>query len=353
MSSWDHLKNFRLLRLNAVTNSVLPIEEEWYSRYGLNPVRVEANTPEGILAHAADCDVLFVVAASLPRAVVEGFDNCRLISRLGNGTDKIAVDVATERGIIVSNSPYFCVPEMSDHIMAMILALARQLPSHMAAGAYRDGRNEAVHMQRLSSQVLGIVGFGATGPEVARRAKGFGFEVLATRKNMNASRQEADELGVEMVDLDTLLRRSDYVSLQLPLTPETYHMIDAEALAKMKTGAGLINASRGALVDEYALADALRQGKLAGAGVDTFEAIDVFADPPPPPEHPLLGLDNAILTPHVSAYSVQAAEDVARDGIRNAVCTLSGHLPPPQHIVNTGVVPRFDLAPYDDALFST
>lgn len=355
MSSWDHLKNFHLLRLNAITNSVLPIEEEYYRHYDLNPTHLEANTPAEILAHAADCDILFVVATALPRPVIEGLKRCRLISRLGNGTDKIAVDAATERGIIVSNVPYFCVPEMSDHIMAMLLSLARQLPRqsrHMAAGTYRAARDEAVHMQRLSNQVLGIVGFGATGPEVARRAKAFGLEVLATRKNKNASRQVADSLGVEMVDLDTLLRRSDYVSLQLPLTSETYHLIDAAALAKMKPSAYLINTSRGALIDEYALADALRQGQLAGAGIDTFEAIDIFAENPPPPDHPLLGLDNAILTPHLSAYSVQAMEDVAHHGIRNAVCVLSGHLPPPENIVNKDVVSRFDLAAYDDTLFA-
>ena len=353
MSTWDHLKDFRLLRLNAVTNSVLPVEDEWYRRYGLEPVCLEAGTPTEILAHAAECDVLFVVSAALPRPVVEGLERCRLISRLGNGTDKIAVDVATECGIVVSNVPYFCVEEMSDHIMAMMLSMARQLPAmarHMVAGTYRDGRDKAVQLPRLSGQVLGIVGFGATGPEVARRARAFGLRVLATRKNRNAPRDEADSLGVEMVDLDTLLQRSDYVSLQLPLTSETYHLIDAAALAKMKEGAYLINTSRGALVDEIALAEVLRQGRLAGAGIDTFEDIDIFAENPQAPDHPLLELDNVVLTPHVSGLSAQAMEDVARTGVRNAVCVLSGHLPPPENIVNKGVVPRFDLAAYDDAL---
>ena len=118
----------------------------------------------------------------------------------------------------------------------------------------------------------------------------------------------------------------------------------------MKEGAYLINTSRGALVDEIALAEALRQGRLAGAGIDTFEDIDIFAEDPQAPDHPLLELDNVMLTPHVSGLSAQAMEDVARTGVRNAVCVLSGHLPPPENIVNKGVVPRFDLAAYDDAL---
>ena len=344
-----------LVRLNAATNPVQPSETAQYRRYGLEPLQIEANEPDKILEHAADCTVLFVVATALPRPVVEGLQRCRLISRLGNGTDKIAVDAATEKGIVVSNAPLFCVPEMSDHIMALLLGLARQLPQmerHFRAGTYGRARAEAVKQQRLSNQVLGIVGFGATGPLVAQRAKAFGMRVVATRRNMAANRDAADALGVEMVDLDSLLRIADFVSLQLPLTTETYHLIDQAALAKMKPGAYLINTSRGALVDEEALAQSLRQGHLAGAGIDTFESIDIFAESTSPPDHPLQDLPNVILTPHVSAFSVQAAEDVAKDGVENAVAVLRGHLPPPANIVNKGVQPRWSLAPWTPAVLA-
>ena len=347
------LKNARLLRLNAITNSVLPREEQWYRHYSLDPKRVEANAPSEILSHAADCDILFVVATALPAEVVAGLERCRLISRLGNGTDKIAVDTATQRGIIVSNVPYFCVEEMADHIMAMLLALTRKLPAmsdHMRRGTYIAARNEAVRLQRLAGKVLGIVGFGATGPEVARRARAFGLEILATRKNMHAPVDPT--LEVEMVDLDTLLTRSDFISLQLPLTPETYHLIDEAALARTKRGAYLINTARGALVDEHALARALEQGHLAGAGLDTFEEIDIFAEDPSPPDHPLLDLDNVVLTPHVSGLSDQAIEDVACTGIQNAIAVLNGMYPPPENIVNKGVVARFPLSAYDAERFA-
>jgi len=151
-------------------------------------------------------------------------------------------------------------------------------------------------------------------------------------------------LGVELVDLDTLLARSDYVSLHLPLSAETYHLLDDAALRRMKPGAYLINTARGAIVDEIALAEALREARLAGAGIDTFEGIDVFTTDEGPPDHPLVGLDRVILTPHVAANSVEAGRDVSRGAIENVVVVLSGRWPPPERVVNPGVVPRVALA---------
>jgi phosphoglycerate dehydrogenase-like enzyme len=219
----------------------------------------------------------------------------------------------------------------------------------MYAGDYLQARVEGVQLRRVSGRVLGLVGFGASGKAVARRAKAFGMRVLATRRNVN--RQEADALGVEMVDLETLLRQSDFVSLHLPLTPESYHLLDDAALGKMKPGAFLINTSRGALVDEHALAARLRDGRLAGAGLDTFEGIEIFTEQEAPPVHPLAELDNVILTPHVSGLSVEALEDVAKTAVENLVSVLSGRYPPPENIVNRGVVSPFSLAPYDPSLF--
>lgn len=355
MSKWDHLQSFKVVRLNAELMPVRPFEEGLHRQYRLAPLRVEANTTEEQLPHLQDCDALFIISAPLKPEMVERLDKCRIISRMGNGTDKIAVDLAAQKGILVANAPLFCVAEMADHIMAMLLGLARKLPQmgrYLRAGAFGRAREESLALPRLSGLTLGIVGFGATGPEVARRAQSFGLRVLATRRNLNAGRQQAEKLGVEMVDLDTLLRQSDFVSLQLPLTPETYHLIDAAALRKMKPGAVLINTSRGALVDEDALAEALKSGHLAGAGIDTFEGIEIFVDNPPPPRHPLVELGNVILTPHVSGLSVQASQDCTRTAVENLVSVLSGHLPPPENIVNKGVAPRFPLQPHDPALFA-
>ena len=161
---------------------------------------------------------------------------------------------------------------------------------------------------------------------------------------MDAPRAAADELGVEMMGLERLLAQSDYLSLHLPLVADTYHLLDETMLRRMKPGAYLINTSRGAIVDEMALVRLLRDGRLAGAGIDTFEGIDVFVEEERPPDHPLLSLDNVILTPHVGAISVQAMQDVSNGGIENAVAVLNGRWPPRENLVNPDVVPRIPLA---------
>ncbi len=182
---------------------------------------------------------------------------------------------------------------------------------------------------------------------MARRARGFGMRVLATRKNKNAPREEADALGVTMADLDEILRESDYVSLHLPLDETTYHMIDAPALEKMKSTACLIYTSRGALEDEPALVAALEQGRLGGAGIDTYEEIEIFAEEIPPRLHPLSDMKNVILTPHVAAGSAQAFTEIYAIAIENMIDILQGHWPPAENIVNPTVSPRFPLATRD------
>jgi D-3-phosphoglycerate dehydrogenase / 2-oxoglutarate reductase len=349
------LQRFRVIRLNAETNPAPELEEILCQQYGIEAVQVEANTPEEIIPIVRDCDALFVVATALPRAVIDSLDSCRLISRLGNGTDKIDVARARERGIVVSNVPDFCTQEMADHAMGMLLALSRRLlpmHNHMLAGTYLAARMEGYELRRLSTCTLGLVGFGATARAVARRARAFGMRVIATRRNMSASRADADALGVEMADLDTVLRESDYLSLQLPLSDETYHLIDEAAINKMKPGAMLINTSRGALTDERALAAALHDGRLGGAAIDTFKEIDIFSVHQSVPDHPLVKLNNVILSPHVSALSVQAIAEVSKTGVENMVSVLSGHWPHLANIVNTGVQPRFPLADYDPSIFA-
>ena len=340
----------RIVRLNASLMPVTPVEAALYKQLGITPVEVEAFTPDEIIPIVEECDALAVVSASLPKEVIDSLSNCRLISRLGNGTDKIDLDAATRQGIVVSNVPYFCVTEMADHVMAVLLMLSKQIPrmsQHMRSGNFQQAREEGIRLPRLSGQKLGLIGFGASAKALARRAKPFGLELMATRQNQSASSEEADALGVRMVDLETLLAESDFVSLHLPLNTQTHHMLDRAALEHMKPGAMLINTSRGAIVDEDALADVLRDGPLAGAGLDTFDVIDIFGESKKPPEHPLLNLDNVILTPHVSGLSIQALEDIAVGSVQNLVSALSDHMPHPENVVNPDVIPRFPLQPHD------
>lgn len=340
------LRRFSTVRLNAELFPVRPAEAELWKTHGLTPLPVEANTPTEILEHAADCDALFVVSTTLPREVIEGLSRCRVISRIGTGTDKIDVATATQRGILVTNVPRFCVEEQADHTLALLLSLTRKLQEMseaLATGAFRHARERALTNQRLAGRTLGLIGFGNSARAVTRRAQGFGLRVIATRRDLSAPQDEAVLLGVSLVDLDTLLATADYVSLHLPLTEATHHLLDADRLRRMKPGAIVINTSRGAIIDETALVEVLRDGHLAGAGLDTFERIDPFVADEAPPEDPLLSLDNVILTPHVAAFSAQAMDDSRRGGIENVVAVLSGRWPPHENVVNSELTPRHSL----------
>ena len=176
---------------------------------------------------------------------------------------------------------------------------------------------------------------------VAQRALGFGMRVIATRR-----RALPAMAGVELADLATVLQRSDYVSLHLPLTASSYHIIDAASLRLMRPDALLINTSRGALVDEAALEQALREGRIAGAGLDTFEGVDVFVADARPPDLAVLRLPNVIATPHVAAGSVESGQDVSAGGVENLVAILRGTWPRPGNVVNEGVVPRWPLTAF-------
>jgi D-3-phosphoglycerate dehydrogenase len=339
-----NLSRYLLVRLNAESFPVTDFERAAWQAYDARPNCIEASGMD-IAAQAGDCDALFVVAESLPAGVIERLARCRVISRMGAGTDKIDVEAATRRGIVVANVPDFCVAEQADHTMALLLALARKLPQMDRAlreGNWLSGRQACRSIRRFSGRTLGLIGFGRSARAVARRAAPFGFRILATRRRADASDAEAQALGVERVNLESVVRQADYLSLHLPLNDETRHLLNRERIASMKPGAYVINTSRGALIDETALAEALRSGRLAGAGLDTFHEINVHG-PQHPPQHPLLELDQVICTPHVAAFSTEAAQDVANGAIENVAAVLSGKWPLPERIVNAGVAPRVAL----------
>lgn len=338
---------FKIVRLTAPIFQATDFERRAFAEAGLPLTVVDAATPAAIIPQVADADIVTLIGTYLPARVIEAMTRCRAIARMGTGTDRIDVSRATELGIVVTNTPFFCVEEQADHAMAMLLSLARKLTlaQHaMATGEVAAARRAVGSGQRLSTTTLGLVGFGRSAVHMARRARGFGMRVLAVRNNKNAPTAEADALGVIMTDQDTILRESDHLSLHLPLTPATHRLINAAALAKMKSTATIINTSRGALIDEAALIDALDRGQIAGAGIDTHALIDVLVEEIPPNAHPLLGRDNVILTPHVASGSVQAAQDIRSTAIENMRDILQSYWPPAENIVNPTVVPRYPLA---------
>lgn len=333
---------FKAVRLNAVTYPVEAKEPAELEAAGAAFVAVEGQSPSEILAAAADCDALLVVSARVPAEVIDRLDRCRVISRLGAGTDRIDVDAATRRGIVVANVPDFCENEQAEHTLALLLAFARRLPymtEAMRRGEWTARGHPGVH--RIAGRTLGLVGFGASAKGVAVRARPFGLRLIAWARTPERHRADAEHLGVELVGLDQLLAESDFVSVHLPLTSETRHLLDAAKLARMKPTAVLVNTARGAVIDEAALVDALREGRIGGAALDVFEGIDVFALPGLPADHPLVTLDNVILTPHCAGSSVESTIDSKVRGARNAAAVLRGNWP--AAIVNPDVTPRWPL----------
>lgn len=342
--------DLKIVRLNAEMHGVTEYEEAALRHYGMTPIRVEARTPEEIIPIVHDADAVFAVSVLLPREVIDSMERCKVISRMGAGTDKIDVARCTERGIVVSNVPYFCIEEQADHAMAMLLGLERQLPAQerlMREGRWSEAHRIMRSSRRTVGRTLGLVGFGGSAKCMARRARGFGMRVLAYRRNLAAARAEAAEHGVEIVEMDQLLAESDYLSLHLPLSKENHHLFNASMFAKMKPGSIFINTSRGGLVDEAALVNALNSGHLRGAGIDTWETIDIFAGVETPPESPLLHMDNVIFSPHVAAGSVESMQDVGWGSVSNMAAVLTGMWPPVDNIVNPAVQPRVPLAPYN------
>jgi D-3-phosphoglycerate dehydrogenase len=332
----------KAVRLNAVTYPIAPAEVAELERAGVELMAIEGQEPDEIIAAAADCQALLVVSSRVPASVIDRLGECRVIARLGAGTDRIDVAAATRCGIVVANVPNFCLHEQAEHTMALLLAAARRLPSMiegMRRGDWSARNHPGVH--RITGQTLGLVGFGASARAVAQRAAAFELRLLAWVRNAEKYQVSAAPLGVRLVELDYLLRESDFVSLHLPLNDETRHLLDARRLALLKPSALLVNTARGALIDEAALVESRRVRRIAGAALDVFEGIDVFGLPGDSPHHPLLELDNVILTPHCAGSSVESTLDSKRRGARNAAEVLLGRWP--DHVVNPQVQPRFPL----------
>ncbi len=256
-------------------------------------------TPAELRAAVTDYDALIVRSASTVTAeVIEAASRLRVIGRAGIGVDNIDVAAATRRGIAVMNTPGGNNVTTAEHAISMLLSLARSIPqatASMKAGKWEKSKFTG---SEITNKTLGIVGIGNIGRLVAERAQGLQMKVIAYDPLITEAK--ARELGVELVSLDDLLRRADFVSIHTPLLPETRNLIDAAALAKMKPTARLVNCARGGIVDEQALAAALREKRLAGA------ALDVFEQEPVPADHPLLGLDTMICTPHLGAATAEA-----------------------------------------------
>jgi D-3-phosphoglycerate dehydrogenase len=275
---------------------------------------------EDILAVAREADAILVTYARLPGDLLRQLTRCKAIGRFGLGVDNIDIPAAAELGITVTYVPDYCMHEVSDHAMALLLALARKIPlSNKLVQAGRWEMPAVVPIHRLAGRVLGLVGFGNIPRALAPKAKAFGLRVVT--HDPYVSQQALAAAGVESVSFDRLLEISDFVSIHAPLMPATRGLFNAEVFGKMKTGALLINTARGPLVDEDALVSALDSGRLGGA------ALDVVAVEPLPKDSRLIGRDNVILTPHTAFYSVEALNELQTKCAADVARVLSGEKP--------------------------
>ena len=308
----------------VVTDHVFPdldAETELLAAAG-HELRFEGNirTPEEVVSAVADADAVLNCYAPIPAEVIRSLSRCRVIARYGIGLDTIDIAEATARGILVTNVPDYCIDEVSDHALALILCLVRRvavLDRSVRAGGWDLAPARPIH--RLRGRTLGLVGFGRIARRLAEKAAPIGFRIVAFDPFVPEDTMVS--AGVEAGDLDTVLTTSEVVSVHAPLTPETRHLIGSAELRKMKPGAFLVNTSRGPLIDLAALRDTLDTGHLGGV------ALDVLETEPPEADELLLRHPDVIVTPHAAFYSEEATVEQQRKAAEQVVAALGGEVP--------------------------
>jgi D-3-phosphoglycerate dehydrogenase / 2-oxoglutarate reductase len=309
-------------KLVAVTDSVFPNLDPARAVLGkidADLLLAKGTKPEAILQVAKDADAVLTTYAKVTAEMIPQLSRCRIISRFGIGVDNVDITSATKKGIVVTRVPDYCLDEVSDHAMALLLALARKIPFSNARTHGGTWEMKAVvPIHRLRGKVLGLVAFGQIPQLVAPKAQAFGMRVVAYDPYISS--EILSRANVERVEFEELLKVSDYVSIHTPLLPNTRHLFSAEVFSYMKPSAYLINTARGPIVDEVALAAALDGKQIAGAALDVMEN-------EPPNGSPLLGRENIILTPHTSFYSEESLVDLQIKASEEVVRVLSGERP--------------------------
>lgn len=304
-------------------------EKMLMERYGFELVPYQCRSEEQIMEAVKNADGILNQYSCLTRRVVCSLTRCQVIATYGIGVDRIDVKSATERGICVANVPDYCMDEVSNHTISLILCLHRRLFLFDAMVKKNKWTYKAAKpIFRLCGSNLGVVALGRIGREVVRKMKPFGMNIFIFDPYVSAD--EAENLGGKKVSLEELLQKSDIVTLHAPLIPETYQLIGREELKMMKKTAILINVGRGQLVDEDSLYQALHEGWISSAGIDVLQL------EPPDRNNPLLTLENLIVTPHAAWYSEEALSDLQRKAAEEVVRVL-GEGRYPYNLVNKEV----------------
>ena len=309
----------------------LDAEREILEAAGVELAVAPDASEETLAALAADVDAIMFCFASVTGNVLRSAPKCVVASRYGIGVDNVDIATATELGIVVTNVPDYCIDEVAEHAIGMILALNRRLGQHdqlVKRGGWADLRlNQS--MKRMRDATLGIIGFGRIGRAVATRGSVFCGRIVAYDPLIEAG---TNIDGVEVVSFDDLVRDSDFITVHVPLLPSTENLIGAAQLEAMKDDAIVVNCARGGLIDELALAEALASGQIGGAGLDVLEPA------PPADDHPLLAFDNVIITPHTAFFSQASTVELERRTAQEVVRVLNGERP--ENFINPEVSGR-------------
>ncbi|NOU96592.1 C-terminal binding protein [Paenibacillus sp. LMG 31456] len=288
----------------------------------------QCKTEEEVIELARDADAILNQYAPITEKVIQNLNNCKVISRYGVGVNTIDLDAATRKGIVVANCTDYCIDEVADHALALLLASTRKvslLDAYIKRGVWEYKR--AIPIYRLREKVLGLVGFGKIPQNLSLKAKALGLQVKAYDPFITS--EIASKYEVELVDLDTLCRTSDFISVHVPLTPKTQGLISTKQFSEMKREAIIINTSRGPLIDEQAMITALQSSRIAGAALDVLEHEPIKSD------NPLLEMEQVILNPHVAWYSEESERELKGKVAQNIVDVLSGFYP--RYLANASV----------------
>ncbi len=334
---------YKVVGFAKLKGGSMEIERRELARFNVDAEVVEARcrTEDELIAVAKDADAI-LGGHLLTRRVIEALPKCKVIVTYSVGFDGIDVDAATDNGIIVVNNPasYWCVEEVSNHAIALLLACAKKLTllnDLTKQGRWMESRRVLSPMVPIHGQTLGLVGCGAIGRMTAKKAQCFGMRTLGYDPYL--ARPLAEEYGITLMSLPELLKESDFVSVHTPLNAETYHLIGEREFKQMKPTAYLINTSRGSVIDEAALIKALSEKRLAGAGLDVFEK------EPVEPDNPLLKMDNVVTLPHTASYSDAALDLQPVNPAQEVARVLSGRWP--KNVINKTVKPRVKLVKED------
>ncbi len=331
----------RFKTVMVVANPTIPHDEADYRGIGVEFVTSPCQTEEEIIDAAGEADFILTFKKAITRKVIEQLGKCRMIYNIGTGYETIDLEAATEHGICVSYPDAYCSEEVAEHGMALILACARKLVR--LDRAVRNGKWESYEKREIRFEILppmfpiqgktvGIIGLGRIGRKLVPKVKGFDMRVIAFDPYVPAS--VFKDCGVEAVELDYLIKNSDFVSVHAAFTPDARHMLGAEQFKKMKPTGYVINCARGEFIDEEALYDAASRGEIAGAALDVIQGESM------PPDHPLLQLENVIITPHTAYYSGEALDRLRKRPFEEIARMANGQWP--KWLINSGVKAKFE-----------